>query len=261
MIFVLLHAGSIAGVMPFKVNTTEPLPDWKIRVLEAIGSNLSMALSKMQHQGRTGSPSLRNDQSLLVNEHDSIAQSLSYLRIQVARLEKKQLTPDAQDEIITELKTGLGSAYKELRELISAFRLKIDERGFQTALIETTEEFSRRCNLHIDCRNDLPPPLARRTKIHVLRSSVKRWPTLEKHAHASEVNISASISEHQVVTIQVSDNGIGIGDNKSPENHYGLIIMEDRAQSLDGTITIRNGAQGGTEVLLTFIPEKSGTDH
>ena len=264
MIFVpIRNAGSIAGVMPFKVNTSEPLPDWKIRVLEAIGSNLSMALSKMQHQEERHRIAVLEERSVIARElHDSIAQSLSYLRIQVARLEKKQLTPDAQDEIITELKTGLGSAYKELRELISAFRLKIDERGFQTALIETTEEFSRRCNLHIDCRNDLPPTLlSANEEIHVLRIIREALANIEKHAHASEVNISASISEHQVVTIQVSDNGIGIGDNKSPENHYGLIIMEDRAQSLDGTITIRNGAQGGTEVLLTFIPEKSGTDH
>ena len=264
MIFVpIRNAGSIAGVMPFKVNTSEPLPDWKIRVLEAIGNNLSMALSKMQHQEERHRIAVLEERSVIARElHDSIAQSLSYLRIQVARLEKKQLTPDAQDEIITELKTGLGSAYKELRELISAFRLKIDERGFQTALIETTEEFSRRCNLHIDCRNDLPPTLlSANEEIHVLRIIREALANIEKHAHASEVNISASISEHQVVTIQVSDNGIGIGDNKSPENHYGLIIMEDRAQSLDGTITIRNGAQGGTEVLLTFIPEKSGTDH
>ena len=264
MIFVpIRHAGSIAGVMPFKVNTTETLPDWKIRVLEAIGSNLSMALSKMQHQEERHRIAVLEERSVIARElHDSIAQSLSYLRIQVARLEKKQLTPDAQDEIITELKTGLGSAYKELRELISAFRLKIDERGFQTALIETTEEFSRRCNLHIDCRNDLPPTLlSANEEIHVLRIIREALANIEKHAQASAVAISASLSEHQVVTIQVSDNGIGIGDNKSPENHYGLIIMEDRAQSLDGTITIRNGAQGGTEVLLTFIPEKSGTDY
>ena len=264
MIFVPIRdAGSIAGVMPFKVNAEEALPDWKIRVLEAIGSNLSMALSKMQHQEERHRVAVLEERSVIARElHDSIAQSLSYLRIQVARLEKSQLTPEHQHEIMVELKTGLASAYKELRELISAFRLKIDERGFQTALIETTEEFSRRCHLQIDCRNDLPPTLlSANEEIHVLRIIREALANIEKHAQASAVAISASISEHQVVTIQVSDNGVGIGDTKSPENHYGLIIMEDRAQSLHGSITIRNGASGGTEVLLTFIPEKSGTDH
>ncbi len=263
MIFIpIRNVGSITGVMPFKVNAAEPLPDWKVRVLEAIGSNLSMALSKMQHQEELHRVAVLEERSVIARElHDSIAQSLSYLRIQVARLEKNHLTPEHQHEIVTELKTGLASAYKELRELISAFRLKIDERGFQTALIETTDEFSHRCKLPVACNNLLPPTLlSANEEIHVLRIIREALANIEKHAHATEININASVSDNHVVVIQIADNGVGIGDTKSPENHYGLIIMEDRAQSLDGVITIRNRAQGGTEVLLTFIPEKSDTD-
>jgi len=53
---------------------------------------------------------------------------------------------------------------------------------------------------------------------------------------------------------------VGIGDTKSPENHYGLIIMEDRARSLGGSIEIANGASKGTTVTVTFTPEKSLVD-
>ena len=260
MIFVpIKDMGSITGVMPFKIRATENLPDWKLRVLEAIGSNLSMALSKMQYQEECHRIAVLEERSVIARElHDSIAQSLSYLRIQVARLEKSHLTPDHHHEIVTELKTGLSSAYKELRELISAFRLKIDERGFQTALIETTEEFSRRCNLRIDCHNNLPPTtLSANEEIHVLRIIREALANIEKHADASAVWITATLSDTNLVTIQISDNGIGIGDATSPENHYGLIIMEDRTQSLGGSISIRNSSKGGTEVLLVFSPEKS----
>ncbi|WP_162050107.1 histidine kinase [Fluviibacter phosphoraccumulans] len=260
MIFIpIKNVGSITGVMPFRINASEKIPEWKIRVLEAIGSNLSMALSKMQHQEELHRVAVLEERSVIARElHDSIAQSLSYLRIQVARLEKNQLTPEHQYEIVTELKSGLASAYKELRELISAFRLKIDERGFQTALIETTEEYSRRCNIPINCHNDLPPTLlSANEEIHVLRIIREALANIDKHAQATEVGISATLTDNQVVVISITDNGIGIGDTQSPENHYGLIIMEDRAQSLDGVITIRNRDQGGTEVLLTFIPEKS----
>ena len=260
MIFVpLKDMGSITGVMPFKINSQESIPAWKIRVLEAIGSNLSMALSKMQHQEEVNRIAVLEERSTIARElHDSIAQSLSYLRIQVARLEKNHLTPDAQHEIVTELKTGLATAYKELRELISAFRLKIDERGFQTALRETTEEFAHRCNINIQCQNDLSPTLlSANEEIHVLRIIREALANIEKHAGADKVLIAANATDDNLVHILISDNGIGIGDSKSPVNHYGLIIMEDRAQSLGGKITIRNGNAGGTEVLLTFTPEKS----
>jgi len=264
MIFVpLKDMGSITGVMPFKVNSQESIPAWKVRVLEAIGSNLSMALSKMQHQEELHRIAVLEERSTIARElHDSIAQSLSYLRIQVARLEKNHLTPDAQHEIVTELKSGLATAYKELRELISAFRLKIDERGFHTALRETTEEFAHRCNINIQCQNDLSPTLlSANEEIHVLRIIREALANIEKHADATKVLIVANVSADNHVRILISDNGIGIGDAKSPENHYGLIIMEDRAQSLGGKISIRNGHTGGTEVLLSFVPEKSKSEN
>lgn len=260
MIFVpLKDMGSITGVMPFKLHASGNIPAWKIRVLEAISSNLSMAMSKMQHQEEQHRVAVLEERSTIARElHDSIAQSLSYLRIQVARLEKNHLTPEHQQDIVAELKTGLASAYKELRELISAFRLKIDERGFQMALIETTEEFSRRCNLQIQCRNDLPPTLlSANEEIHVLRIIREALANIEKHAHANSVEIFATITDSGLVSIRIADNGVGIGDAKSPENHYGLIIMEDRAQSLGGVIHIQNGQISGTEVVLTFTPEKS----
>ena len=263
MLFVPLKGmGSIRGVMPFKLSAAETIPNWKIRVLEAIGSNLSMALSKMQHQEELHRMAVLEERSTIARElHDSIAQSLSYLRIQVARLEKN-LTPEAQQEIVTELKMGLTSAYKELRELISAFRLKIDERGFQIALIETSEEFSRRCNLQIHCHNDLPPTLlSANEEIHVLRIIREALANIEKHAQASAVEIDAMLTETQQAIVRISDNGVGIGDATSPENHYGLIIMEDRAQSLGGTIDIRNGDTGGTIIELIFMPEKAAIDH
>lgn len=262
VIVPIKEAGSLTGVMPFKINADQPLPAWKIRVLEAIGSNLSMALSKMQHQEEQHRIAVLEERSVIARElHDSIAQSLSYLRIQVARLEKNQLTPEHYREIVAELKSGLASAYKELRELITAFRLKIDERGFHAALAETADEFSRRCNLRVQWRNDLSPTLlSANEEIHVLRIIREALANIERHAHASIVAINAAATDTNQVIIQVTDNGVGIGDSRSPESHYGLIIMEDRTQSLGGSITIRNREQGGTEVLLTFMPEKSRTD-
>lgn len=263
MIFVpIKNADSITGVMPFRIKSDSAVPAWKMRVLEAIGSNLSMAISKLQHQEELHRIAVLEERSVIARElHDSIAQSLSYLRIQVARLEKNELTPENHREIVNELKSGLTSAYRELRELISAFRLKIDERGFHVALAETADEFSKRCKLRVQWRNDLPPTLlSANEEIHVLRIIREALANIEKHAHASIVVINATLSENQVVTIQITDNGIGIGDTKSPENHYGLIIMEDRAQSLNGVITIQNQDHGGTEVLLTFVPEKLNID-
>jgi two-component system nitrate/nitrite sensor histidine kinase NarX len=51
--------------------------------------------------------------------HDSLAQSLSYLKIQVTRLQKSHDLKkyELQQSIIDELSEGLSSAYRHLREL------------------------------------------------------------------------------------------------------------------------------------------------
>jgi two-component system nitrate/nitrite sensor histidine kinase NarX len=58
------------------------------------------------------------------------------------------------------------------------------------------------------------------------------------------------------VKLTVQDNGRGVPENAERTNHYGLIIMRDRAQSLRGDCQVRRRETGGTEVVVTFIPEK-----
>ncbi len=57
------------------------------------------------------------------------------------------------------------------------------------------------------------------------------------------------------VRLVVADNGRGVPENAERSNHYGLIIMRDRAQSLRGDCQVRRRETGGTEVVVTFIPE------
>ncbi|WP_438887220.1 histidine kinase, partial [Bacillus cereus group sp. Bce037] len=73
---------------------------------------------------------LINERTIIARElHDSLAQSLSYLKMQVARLERmqqKEATKEAQSAVFDELRNGLNSAYRQLRELLTTFRLKLE---------------------------------------------------------------------------------------------------------------------------------------
>ena len=57
------------------------------------------------------------------------------------------------------------------------------------------------------------------------------------------------------VRASIQDNGRGLPGGDQPVNHYGLVIMQDRARTLGGKLTIRNRDTGGAEVLLAFIPK------
>lgn len=62
------------------------------------------------------------------------------------------------------------------------------------------------------------------------------------------------------VKLTVQDNGCGVPENAERSNHYGMIIMRDRAQSLRGDCRVRRRETGGTEVAVTFIPETNFTE-
>ena len=51
------------------------------------------------------------------------------------------------------------------------------------------------------------------------------------------------------VKLTVQDNGCGVPENAIRSNHYGMIIMRDRAQSLRGDCRVRRRESGGTEVV------------
>ncbi|BFO10625.1 hypothetical protein GGER_31350 [Serratia rubidaea] len=57
------------------------------------------------------------------------------------------------------------------------------------------------------------------------------------------------------MTLTVSDNGCGLPPNSERPDHYGLIIMRDRAKNLHGRCEIVSGDAGGTTVSVVFRPE------
>ena len=144
------------GTLPIFLKPGSVLTPEKIRIIETVGHHISNALSNMQRNEEKHRLAVLEERSVIARElHDSIAQSLSYLKIQVTRLEKCINQGCDPRTITDELKQGLNTAYRELRELITTFRLRIDERGFNAALHATITEFSDKLGFPIRLGNSL----------------------------------------------------------------------------------------------------------
>jgi two-component system nitrate/nitrite sensor histidine kinase NarX len=189
--------------------------------------------------------------------HDSIAQSLSYLKIQVTRLEKCLDQGRDAREIADELKQGLTGAYRELRELIVTFRLRIDERGFNAALQETIQEFSGKLGFPVQLNNALSGlVLLGNEEMHVVRIIREALSNIERHAQASHASVSIAVDALQGITVRVVDDGRGFDPRHTPANHFGVNIMHDRSQILEGELAIESAIGAGTSITLRFLPHK-----
>lgn len=248
----------LRGTMPLFINAGDSLPREKARIIETVGHHVSNALSNMRRAEEKHRLAVLEERSAIARElHDSIAQSLSYLKIQVTRLEKN-LSPETDAYAIAqELKNGLSSAYRELRELITTFRLRIDERGFNAALEETIAEFSEKLGFQVRLANALAGiTLSGNEEMHVIRVIREALSNIERHAGASSAGVDIELSAEHDVSVRIADNGHGFDPASTPANHYGTSIMHDRSAILGGTLRIDSQPGVGSTVTLVFRPQQ-----
>ena len=92
----------------------------------------------------------------------------------------------------------------------------------------------------------IPPPL----RHNVFLAFKEAVHNVVKHAQASEAWIRLRLSpEH--FTLEIEDNGRGIGNQTAPQNRNGLRNMKKRMDDIRGEFSIASGANGGTIVKLT----------
>ncbi|MFC0225202.1 nitrate/nitrite two-component system sensor histidine kinase NarQ [Serratia aquatilis] len=188
--------------------------------------------------------------------HDSLAQALTFLRIQLTLL-KRTVAGSSQQatEIIDDFDRALGDAYRQLRELLATFRLSIQDADLNAALQQMLEPLklltSARIQLH--CRL-ASQALNAQQQVHALQIVREAVLNAIKHANAQEIVIRCQASPTGNNEITICDDGSGIESLDEPEGHYGLTIMNERAVRLGGMLLIKRGDAGGTEVCLTFPP-------
>ncbi len=232
---------------------------WQARLLESVASHIGIALNSSQRTNQERRLALLEERGVIARElHDSLAQALSYLKIQVSRLKALQGT-DKQETlapaIIEELRTGLNSAYRELRELLTTFRLRIGDSGLGVALINTIEEYAKKHPIKITLDNQVDSHfLNENQEIHILHLIREALSNIVKHAHADLAEVALYLDQYSNVHVTITDNGTGIPDDTEKLNHYGMTIMKERAETLNGKVDISNNPGGGTQVALVFTP-------
>ena len=247
------------GVLLLEIAKGEHLSNWQTRLLEVVAGHIGIAIHLAHRSTQSRRLALHEERGVIARElHDSLAQSLSYLKIQASRLDAALAQPEGGDQakaVVKELRDGISSAYRQLRELLTTFRLKMDGRGLPTALEETVEEFRNRSGVQITLDNNLGGcQLSANEEIHVLQVVREALSNVVRHAHASESHVALICSEQGHVTVTIDDNGQGLPDKAERRHHYGLAIMNERAASLHGSIAMMPRQGCGTRVELRFTP-------
>jgi two-component system nitrate/nitrite sensor histidine kinase NarX len=246
------------GVLILEIPEGRQLEAWQVQLLEALSRHIGVAIGAERRIEQNRRVGLLEERAVIARElHDSLAQSLAYMKIQVSRLQTMIKTPEKQreaEQVLLELRAGMSSAYRQLRELLSTFRLKMDGQDLGTALAQTVNEFAERGELNIELTQRLEGcPLSPNEEIHVLHVVREALSNVINHARAEHAWVNLSCQPDGQVEVAIDDDGQGIVKS-ADVHHYGMTIMEERARTLAGEVRYETRQEGGTRVVLTFRP-------
>jgi len=220
---------------------------------------LSRAIYYNHAQKKAEQLILMEERATIARElHDSLAQSLSYLKIQVTLLKRvigklpEHKHVSQTEQIAFEINDGLSGAYTQLRELLTTFRLSIKEGSFGEALSDMLEQLNERTDAKITLINNLSSiELDAHRQVHLLQLIREATMNSIKHANATSIDVCC-LDEEGDVLVEIKDNGDGFDPSASKLNHYGMSIMQERAARLNGDLTIEAAKGSGCKVILKY---------
>lgn len=231
------------------------------QLLQTMADIIATAIELDQKRNTEKRLLIMEERAVIARElHDSLAQSLSYLKVQMSLLTRKmqknltieQPLSNGIEETITDIKQGLNSAYLQLRELLTTFRLKLEDPSLENSLQGTIAEFIEKCHHPIKLVYKLPDNfLNANQEIHLLQIIREALSNIHRHANASKAGVKITQIKNQI-SVEIWDDGQGLSPLVSEQGHFGLGIMEERAKSLNTLIQIEKRVPKGTKIHLHF---------
>jgi two-component system nitrate/nitrite sensor histidine kinase NarX len=265
LIVPLCSGGVGIGALIAEFAGTAQVDDASVRLAETVARMAALALVGLSDSMESRRLALLEERSAIAAElHDSLAQSLGFMRIQLARLQRNLDGQSAAGEgpgdavhIAAEIKEGLNAAYGEVRELISTFRTRMDEGGLIEAVSRAVEGFGAQTGIGTRLTHELGRcRLDVNEEFHILQVIRESLANVSRHSGAQLTAVDLRYGPAHEFTVTIDDDGSGFSGNATDTGHYGLSIMRERTASLSGTLEVVARPAGGTRVRLAFPPKR-----
>jgi len=272
MVVVPLQSrGQLLGTYSLFLPERFELPEEVVLLFRSIGEHLGMALENARLKRENLRITLMKERQMMAAEvHDSLAQTLAYMKMRIALLQDALADADPNDvenanKYAGDLSQALDDAYAQLRELLSQFRSRMDPLGLVHAVEGLANSFKDRTGIDLDYRNRVADfRLSVDQEAQVFFIIQEALANVARHSGATTAQLMLEgAGDYYVATVE--DNGRGgqgffaianrtSGFDEHPRlrDHFGLSIMRERAHKIGGRVEVANLPEGGFRVRLTF---------
>ncbi len=226
--------------------------------ITCLANQLGVAIANARFQEEIERLAILEERGRIARElHDSLAQTLSWLNLKMDMLTQtleagnlRQIRQEADDA-----RQVVSQAFFEVRESIDGLRVQPTD-GFSSAVVAYVNEFSRRSHLPVDLTMGEPCRLSPVVEIEALRILQEALTNAYKHARATRLQVYFQRHEGYV-ELSIHDNGQGFDPHAlTPGSHYGLRIMQERAERVNGLFYLESAPGVGTQIIVRLPLEK-----
>lgn len=187
--------------------------------------------------------------------HDIITTNFDGLRLRMLALKPSHSKPEQIDKITNDLK-NINQQIRVVSHRLYPLEMQIGKRKFSDIIKSRLTEFQLYGKVFVELDNQFPEV------INTLDLSVQNnfygillevLNNIEKHAHATKLNINNYIDDKSNINFEFFDNGIGI-ENKAKEG-IGLLNIKQRCEIINGSCHIEK-IDSGTKVHIKFPIKK-----
>jgi len=208
---------------------------------------------------------LHERQMMAAEVHDSIAQTLVFVRMRLPLMEEAvRMHDDARStRYLSDMRGAMGEAHASLRAIINEFRAPADPRGLSHALQDRVGQLRERHGIEAELVNHAPGlALSAAEEAQVLHIVSEALANIGRHARATHAWLSVTLQDGRV-EVRVEDDGCGLAASASAAGagagHHGIEIMRERARRIGGELQIRPRQGVGTMLQLNFpMPRGAG---
>jgi len=245
----------------YRVPTAPSVADRSL--VELLASHLAGGIEGLRVTAVDKEAAVSNERALLAQElHDSIAQSLAFLKIQVQLLRSALSRGEAEavQRTVAEIEAGVLESYGDVRELLVHFRTRADAEDIEPALRTTLHKFQLQTGIGTEISlaghgvalpNDVQVQV-----LHILQEALSN---VRKHAGATLVRLQ--VQQMPCWRFEVHDNGSGFDATAQiGDDHVGMRIMAERAARIGATLGVQSTPGAGTCVSLALAAPGAPAD-
>ncbi|HWQ84372.1 MAG TPA: histidine kinase, partial [Anaerolineales bacterium] len=266
-----LTAGALAAV-PLKMDTISIGTMWVARGeqrvftetdliwLECLADQAVIAIQHGLMTSQLQSLSVTEERTRIAREmHDGLAQVLGYMNVQVQTLDAylQQGKLDRLQVKLDQMREAVNQAHADVREKILSLRTTLStEKGVIPAIEEYLEEFGIQAQIATHFENQVQGELdiASLAEVQLVCILQEALTNVRKHAQAQHVAVVLSKqgpTEREYVRLVIQDDGAGF-TKVVHKSSFGLQIMRERAQSVNGSLEVHSIPGEGTQVTCAI---------